>query len=56
MFDVTKLPCLREHFEQVAAAEEKVAAAETPPVEYADAPDGPGYQSAGRPPAIQGVR
>jgi hypothetical protein len=56
MINVADLPCLREHFERVALAEDVEAKTEAPEMQYARAPDGPGYRSDSRPPAVQRSR
>jgi hypothetical protein len=53
MINVADLPCLREHFERVAATEQEAAKSKEPQVQYARAPDGPGYQPSGRPVVMQ---
>lgn len=53
MIDLSNVPCLREHFERIAAAEQEAAESERAEVQYARAPDGQGYKPTGRPAATQ---
>jgi hypothetical protein len=53
MIDITKIPCLRDHPALAAAPEMEPAESEKQEVQYARAPDGPGYQPSGRPAATQ---
>lgn len=53
MINVSDIPCLREHFERLAAAKQEAVESKEPQVQYARAPDGPGYQRSARPPAVQ---
>lgn len=53
MINIRDIPCLQEHFERVAAAEQQAAEGAEPQTQYARAPDGPGHQISGRPPVTQ---
>lgn len=53
MIDLKSVPCLQDHFEQIALTEQKAVEAVAQEVQYARAPAGPGYQPAGRPATTQ---
>jgi hypothetical protein len=53
MIDVKDIPAIRALIEQGEAQARPEAEAQVEVVEYARAPDGPGYRPTGRPPAMQ---